>query len=116
MYRPKTASPNVGPWRIWIDEGPTLWGSTALLKVNFRTRLSGTLSWPDCSKSTRTRPGIVSPEPEPPAPPPQPARPRAPPTAAKRTKRGMDRLNDMARGWLLGTAWVIRPLGRLLGG
>src|SRR5262245_56695236 len=72
MYLPNTDWPKAGPWRIWIEAGPTVFGSSGELNVNFRTRLSGTLSSPSCAKLVSTTPVSVSPDPEPP-PPPQPA-------------------------------------------
>ena len=70
MYFPKTAAPKEGPSRIWIEDGSMLPGSTGPLNRNSRTRLSGTLSWPDCRKFTRIKPLSEWPDPELPDPPP----------------------------------------------
>src|SRR5438552_674138 len=84
MYLPNTAWPNEGPTRIWIDDGPTVAGSRALLKSNSRMRFSGTLSSPACTKFTRIMPDGTLVPPPPPPPHPVAADPAATATAAYR--------------------------------
>src|SRR5207244_833967 len=91
-----------GPWRIWIEAGPTEAGSISLLKSNSSTRFSGTLSSPDWTNETRTTPGSVSPVATPPVDPPQPAAPAA--SASEETRadhdvrKGMRFMGSRGRG------------------